>query len=362
MFKKKMYYSKISKKTMVLILIVSLSLSILSACGKAPDATSNKDGSYANMVVQDVPERGLRFSIPQEAFDKGVTLDPYNENLNGQPIQTLYFYYTPITDKLFDDMIDTPAEERTQEMVDEFYEQLYTHSKCLMNIVLFTKEEYQNAIASGKSLDELSGYDNTEELGENDGYIYLVSIPTNDLEGMSEEEKSLYEECRKYMATVKEEIKFIPLKLESNETVLPTQVPSFSTRDLNGNPVTEKIFQQKDLTMVNIWGTFCTPCIEEMPELGEIARSMPENVQMVGLITDIERDGDKNHKLAQNIVTRANADFVQIIANEDLEDLLKNIIGVPTTFFVDKDGYIIGEPIVGADIEEYEKRLEEYSK
>ena len=53
------------------------------------------------------------------------------------------------------------------------------------------------------------------------------------------------------------------------ETGLPGQMPSFTAKDLDGNTVTEEIFAEKDLTVVNIWGTFCPPCIAEMPELGE---------------------------------------------------------------------------------------------
>ena len=50
---------------------------------------------------------------------------------------------------------------------------------------------------------------------------------------------------------------------------MPKQMPAFIAKDLQGNEITESIFAEKDLTVVNIWGTFCPPCIAEMPELGE---------------------------------------------------------------------------------------------
>ena len=115
------------------------------------------------------------------------------------------------------------------------------------------------------------------------------------------------------------------------------------------------------MTIINIWGTFCTPCIEEMPELGEWAKSMPNNIQIVGLISDITGDEDTKHqKLAVSIVEKANADFTQIIANKDFESIMKWVTGVPTTLFVDKNGNILGEPIIGADVEGYKKFVEEY--
>lgn len=87
------------------------------------------------------------------------------------------------------------------------------------------------------------------------------------------------------------------------EAGLPDKIPAFKAKDLDGNEVTDSIFKEKDLTVVNIWGTFCTPCVEEMPELGEWAKEMPDNVQIVGLVCDIESDNDETHKeLAKTIM------------------------------------------------------------
>ncbi len=139
------------------------------------------------------------------------------------------------------------------------------------------------------------------------------------------------------------------------------QMPSFTAKDLEGNTVTEDIFSQKDLTVVNIWGTFCPPCIEEMPELGEWAEEMPDNVQMVGLIIDIAGEDDKeHHDMAVTITERAGAAFPQIIANSDFADILQGVVGVPTTLFVDKEGNLVGEPVVGAYVDGYKQFVEEY--
>lgn len=137
-------------------------------------------------------------------------------------------------------------------------------------------------------------------------------------------------------------------------------MPAFTTKDLDGNTVTESIFTEKDLNVVNIWGTFCNPCIEEMPELGEWAKNMPDNVQLIGLVSDISDENDtKHYDLAVTIMERANADFLQIIANDDFNSIMKWVTGVPTTIFVDKEGNIVGK-IVGADVEGYKSFVEEY--
>lgn len=145
------------------------------------------------------------------------------------------------------------------------------------------------------------------------------------------------------------------------ETGFPEQMPAFTAKDLNGDTITEDIFSEKDLTVVNIWGTFCTPCVAEMPELGVWADSMPDNVQIVGLIIDIAGDEDtKHHDLAVAITQKADADFTHIVANADLDSVLRWVVGVPTTLFVDKEGNLVGKPIVGADVEGYKSFVEDY--
>lgn len=145
------------------------------------------------------------------------------------------------------------------------------------------------------------------------------------------------------------------------ETGLPGQIPSFTAKDLDGNTITEEIFAEKDLTVVNIWGTFCPPCIAEMPELGEWADSMPENVQIIGLIIDISGDEDtQHHDLAVTITQKAGVQYTNVIANSDWNNVLKWVVGVPATLFVDRNGAIVGEPIVGADVEGYKAFVEEY--
>ncbi len=57
---------------------------------------------------------------------------------------------------------------------------------------------------------------------------------------------------------------------------------------------------------------------------------------------------------------KSEADFTQIIINKDFENIIKWVIGVPTTLFIDKNGNIVGEPIIGADVDGYKKFVEDY--
>lgn len=136
---------------------------------------------------------------------------------------------------------------------------------------------------------------------------------------------------------------------------------SFSSIDLNGNPVTNDIFSQAQVTVLNIWGTFCPPCIAEMPELAAWSKEMDENVQIIGLVCDVNSAKDTTGiETANTILYNANADFLNVIANETFSPFLRGIQFVPTTFLIDKNGTIIGDMIVGADVQKYKNAVESY--
>lgn len=128
---------------------------------------------------------------------------------------------------------------------------------------------------------------------------------------------------------------------------------NFSATDLNGNTVDQTALADYKLTMVNVWATFCTPCLNEMPELGELADEYSgKGVQIVGLVTDLtDSDGSISQtqlETAQDIVGKTGADYTHIVPSTDMYGLLSQITSVPTTFFVDSKGNQVGMAYVGA--------------
>lgn len=357
------------KKFVVGIMVTAVFVTALSGCGTSQneekevvESTVIEDSSisFGENIVTEVKERGLIFTISQEYINKGVELEPYNENVNGYS-NIVIDYYSPTSLQLLDEIIDMDAEERTPEIADEYTHKIWATSRQLMEIVLIETEEYNKLIASGKSLEDFTIYSPAELLGTNDGYTYLISIPDLDNGDLNEAEIKEYQECKDYMKTVKENLSYIPLELENNETAIGEYAPSFEAVDLYENTVTSDIFAQKKLTVVNVWGTFCSPCIEEMPELADWSKEMSDDVQLIGLVGDINGKDDLEHlNLAKKIIEKSGADFINIIANDDFQDMLKGLVGYPTTFFVNQDGAIVGDPIVGADVEGYKAFVEAY--
>lgn len=121
----------------------------------------------------------------------------------------------------------------------------------------------------------------------------------------------------------------------------------FTTQTLEGEDVDQEIFSASALTMVNIWATFCSPCINEMPDLGEISRSYDTSeFQIIGLISDVMEPGDER---AVEIVESTKADYTHLIASDDLmSGILGKVNVVPTTVFVDRDGVQVGGVYAGS--------------
>lgn len=133
--------------------------------------------------------------------------------------------------------------------------------------------------------------------------------------------------------------------------------PSFSNFKavtLDGKEVDQSIFANSDLTMINIWATYCGPCLSEMPELGEINEEYKDKgFQIVGIVSDvINSDGSLSEtqvQSARDVVTKTGANYMQLVPTHDLMMAkLKDVYAVPTTIFVDKNGKQVGEDQLGS--------------
>ena len=134
-------------------------------------------------------------------------------------------------------------------------------------------------------------------------------------------------------------------------------IAPFTTTDLNGETVTEEIFGRAKLTMVNIWGTYCTPCLSEMPSLGKLAQEAdPAEFQLVGVLADVmETAGPEDETWAKaiSLVEETGAAYTHLTQSESLYyAALQGVSAVPTTYFVNAKGELVGEPVVGSRSEE----------
>ena len=140
----------------------------------------------------------------------------------------------------------------------------------------------------------------------------------------------------------------------------------FTTQDIYGATVTQDIFKDYDLTLVNLFATWCSPCIAEMPELAQLQKNMEEkNVNVVAVCLDaLEERGELDQEalaLAQQINEYSEADFMFLVPDETyFNGRLMGVQAVPESFFVDSTGNIVGETYVGArDLETWTDVVEQ---
>lgn len=128
---------------------------------------------------------------------------------------------------------------------------------------------------------------------------------------------------------------------------------SFTATTLDGEEVNESIFEGK-ITMVNIWATFCTPCIGEMPDLQKLHEEYADkDFQIVGICCDIYKAGDvydeNSINEAKKIVEDTGVKYLNLLPSDDLKAAkIDSVTSVPETFFVDENGNVLGESYIGS--------------
>ena len=132
---------------------------------------------------------------------------------------------------------------------------------------------------------------------------------------------------------------------------------TFSTTDLEGNPVdSAELFAGHKVTMINLWTSWCTYCIREMPELEEIYQEYKEKgCNVVGILMDADDPGAMDEALA--ILEQTGVTYMTLKPTGDILDQIP-AQAYPTTYFVDENGKLIGETVVGADVDRYREQLE----
>lgn len=123
---------------------------------------------------------------------------------------------------------------------------------------------------------------------------------------------------------------------------------NFEANTIDGEAMTSEMFAQSKLTMINVWATYCNPCLSEMPDLGEIATAYDSTeFQMLGIISDVAEgasEGDITN--AKELIAQTKATYPHLLLNESLyTNLVGAVDSVPTTFFVNQKGEIIGYTI-----------------
>ena len=128
--------------------------------------------------------------------------------------------------------------------------------------------------------------------------------------------------------------------------------PTFEGKDLDGNTVkSDELFSANAVTVVNFWFTTCNPCVGELSELDALNKELAEKGGALIGVNTFTLDGDETAiSEAKDVLAKKGAAYQNVYFDSDGEagKFTTNIFAYPTTYVVDRNGNIVGEPIVGA--------------
>ena len=128
--------------------------------------------------------------------------------------------------------------------------------------------------------------------------------------------------------------------------------PSFEGKDLNGNTVkSDDLFSKNAVTVVNFWFTTCNPCVGELAELDALNKKLAEKGgALIGVNTFTLGGDEAAISEAKDVLAKKGVTYQNVYFDSDGEagKFAANIFAYPTTYVVDRNGNIVGDPIVGA--------------
>ena len=215
---------------------------------------------------------------------------------------------------------------------------------------------------SEEEISKITKCDSHTKFGESaDGkYSYYLSVKSDTDAGTVEEfqkmEKEVIEKKDRpengFVLSEKSDLEGT-MAFVGNSGDAVTDLSNLVTKDIEGKEFSSKDFANYDLTMVNVFATWCTACVQEIPALAEVQKEMqPKGVNIIGVVTDTVDDTGENQEAlekAKLIMERTKANYSFLMPDKsNFNGRLNGIQALPETFFVDKNGQIVGESYSGS--------------
>lgn len=362
------------------LLAALIAASLIAGCGADNKENSNPD----NGKVQEETQIG---NEQKETYEGGEML-AFSPADTGFPVQDSYEYpYMGMKAVLTEALLDKMEHKDVVMLSAEDYTDNGAVKYAFLKWFMLTGEQKTEQVTSfdpaaweeglGRigtlgvyhkdvlgELDTLTGCTEHKELGKSaDGnYTYYMSFA----EGA---EASLKAELANTTVTLTDMEKLdssMNKSAFSEARVDAANVGEFKTTDVNGKEYTQDVFADYDLTLVNVFTTWCSPCVEEMPEFERFKQEMKEKgIHVVTVVYDaVTESGEKDEgaiEKAQQLQERAGLTFPMLLPDETkMNGRLAGIDGYPESFFVDKNGNIVGETYLGArSFEDWKEIAEE---
>ena len=186
--------------------------------------------------------------------------------------------------------------------------------------------------------------DNLSQSTQSTNYADVLDLAIKNVKDQLSDEdyKTLTDDAAKVRKLEDQLQELPPETAEANTSSAGDAFPSFEGKDLDGNAVDSSILSEAKLTVLNVWATYCTPCVNEMPDLETLSQNYKDKgVQVVGLVADVFDDEEKKAE-AKEILSATGVTYVNLLPDTVLDDsLLYDITGTPTTLFLGSEGKIL---------------------
>ena len=330
----------------------------------AEDGTPvSKTAKAAEMGFQvqdeyEFPYMGLNFTLPdtlKEQMDSSdvlmMTAEEWTEDMSG--LEYAFLHWNKLTDE---------QKEEDVNLLGTGYDEWLASIERVGTLGVYSTDVTDK-------LDEITGCTEHKELGTSADGKFKYYLSTN-----KDADKDLTDEIEQIKTTLTD---MTPYNNQQSAFDLPVEganldaenVGTFETADINGNTYTESVFSDYDLTLVNAFTTWCSPCVNEMPELEQLYQDMKDQgVGVVGMIIDaVDEEGNTDEAVlekAKVLQEKTGVTYPLLIPDAGkLNGRIQGLQSFPESFFVDKDGNIVSDPIMGSnDLEGWKAAVEEQLK
>lgn len=128
------------------------------------------------------------------------------------------------------------------------------------------------------------------------------------------------------------------------------RIPAFQAKDIQGQEHSQDIFQEKAVTVVNMWFNGCTACVQEMPSLEALHKEWEgSDIQLLGL--NVDQPTEATLKEAEALLMEQGVSYLNLFVEpgqEAYDRFVNSVMAYPTTLLVNRQGEVVGEPIVGS--------------
>lgn len=233
----------------------------------------------------------------------------------------------------------TEASDNSNARLNDLYQQenqLFAKHKAVWNKA-FGMMNKSNVDSNGNYADYLAGTVESNKASFTEAELKTL---TDDIDAIRKIEEQIAEIENKTASD----------NSKKNNTETTSPFSNLSGKDFNGNPVDESLFSKNAVTVVNFWFNGCKPCVAELSnlnELNEAIRSMGGEV--VGINTETFNGNKTAIKEASAILESQGAKYrnLSIDSSSNAGKYASDIMAFPTTILVDRNGNIVGDPMLG---------------